>query len=467
MSIQRKLALWAALAALLPGLPLKADTEQQSDTISREEFNGLQGDLQTLRDDETRQFQRLTANTLRFVQFGGTIQTRYTFRDDGNPAYPNQLTIPLVQLTIRGSLYKDYADGHNLDFSLGLQSGSVTVPAGNANVTAFSLADANLTYAILATSDLTKPYLSVTLGQQLKIFGSEPQVTEAYKPTINPATWVANEGLQTRDIGLTFSGDFFPNADFGNNYRVALISYQLGLFNGSGQNTSTNVAKLPAGATDNSTAYTYPVADNNQDKDLYARIAFNAPVDYNHWARGLTLGFSAAQFHNPGANQGAAGNIVNGDLQSVRYGADLSYVNVPVGFTLEYIQGEDEQLTGTTPANTYLWVKQSYGGTATLFYEWGQQFVKDFVNQSRQDDYYPKTYQVFVRGDVWNPNSGGNGTGANATQNDVIIGTVGFNAWFASTTKFQFNYQARKNDIGYGSASFTSDQYLAQFQYGF
>jgi hypothetical protein len=172
--------------------------------------------------------------------------------------------------------------------------------------------------------------------------------------------------------------------------------------------------------------------------------------------RGLTLGFSGTQGHKPGSNAGAGSNIVNGDLKYVRYGGDVSYVNVPVGFTIEYVQGNDEALRGTTPANTTLYSKSSYGATATIFYEWGQQFVKDYINQSRQDDYYPQTYQLFVRSDTWNPNTGIPGF-------SVTEGTLGFNAFFASTTKLELAYQARKDE----GHNFASDQYLTQFQYGF
>jgi hypothetical protein len=436
--------------------------------VTRDEYNGLVADIQTLRDDETRQYQRLTANTLRYVQFDGTLQTRYTYRPDDNPEFPNEFSVPLATLSTTGSLYRDYAGGKNLNFQLQLSYSTsnyaaTTSAANTANTeTDFTLANAYLSYNVLPTSDPTKPFLAVTLGQQGKPYGLEPQDADNEKPTILPAIWASPAGynLSGKDIGLTVNGDFFPNEDFGNNYRVAALQYQLGLLNGNGANTSFNAALLPnvgSAATAANTKYSYPtVTTAEPDKTLYGRLAFNAPVDYNSKWRGFTAGLNVVQGHVPGSLT-YTGSAITGDLQNVQYGGDLEYVNVPVGFTAEYVQGDSQYLSYNHPSNAVsLADRQSFGATLTVFYEWGQQFIPDYINQDRADDYYPKTYQLFLRSDTWNPDTGLPG-------NSLTIFTAGFNVFFASTTKLQINYTERKLE----GQELYADQLLTQFQYGF
>jgi hypothetical protein len=466
------------------GTPADESTPSNFDEpVTRAEINGLAGDINELRDDMNFNYQRLTANTKRPVTIDGLLQTRYTFRDDGNKEYPDQFSVPFANLTALGSLYTDYASGHNLNFSLGLQYGAVGyVPVtytttANAN-TAFSLADGYLAYVILPIVDPTKPQLVVQFGQQQKPYGVEPQVADSLKPTINPANWAGPTGFNFsgRDIGLQVIGDLLPNEDFGNNYRVAAITYQAGVFNGNGANTSFNATPLagggsgspgtPGGAAYNGSTYSYGSATQDHPvKDLYGRLAFNAPVDYNNPWRGLTIGSSIYQDHtpvvlSPGAFGANPKGLPNEEAETLVYGGDVTYANVPVGFTAEYAHGEIHNLESVVghAAEAQGFVRSADGLTATLFYEFGQQFNPDYINQTKADDYYPKTYQFFVRGDYWNPNTG-LGIGPNA----VTEATAGFNAFFASTTKFQINYQARKD----GDGQLRSDQYLAQFQYGF
>jgi hypothetical protein len=99
---------------------------------------------------------------------------------------------------------------------------------------------------------------------------------------------------------------------------------------------------------------------------------------------------------------------------------------------------------------------QSRGYTVTLFYEWGEQFLKNYRNQSRNDDWWPKTYQPFLRFDSWDPNT------AIAGDHTTVL-TYGFNFFFAETTKLQLNYNVR-NDR---SQKVKQNDLLVQFQYGF
>jgi hypothetical protein len=451
--------------------------------VTRAEINGLAGDINELRDDMNFNYQRLTANTKRPVTIDGLIQTRYTI-DHDTTDYPDQFSIPFATLTAVGTLFTDYAGGHNLNFSIGLQYGAVgyvpTTATTSANA-AFALGDGYLQYVLLPIVDPTKPLLEVNFGQQQKPYGVEPQVADSLKPTINPALWAGPTGFNFsgRDIGLQVLGDLLPNVDFGNNYRIPALQYQLGVFNGNGANTSYDAILLPGGDEGpkapgtvsnpggnawNGSNYSYSsVTEAHPVKDLYGRVDWNAPVDYDSPWRGLTIGASGYQDHTPvtlAPDTSIPAWVVNEDSERDVYGGDITYANVPVGFTTEFVKGDTHNLASSLISGSHYWVRtydqESYGATATLFYEFGQQFNPDYINQTKADDYYPKTYQLFVRSDTWNPNTG-------IEANSVTEGTVGFNAFFASTTKFQINYQLRRPE----GQSFHYDETLAQFQYGF
>jgi len=63
-----------------------------------------------------------------------------------------------------------------------------------------------------------------------------------------------------------------------------------------------------------------------------------------------------------------------------RWGADLAYVNTPVGFTLEYVHGRD-LVAGSSTIKNGVGSKAGFtqvdeeGYTFTLFYNFGDQFV--------------------------------------------------------------------------------------------
>jgi hypothetical protein len=449
------LLLGLALAALVfPTTAQAADADSSGDSfISREEFNGLRADLQTLRDDWTRTYQLKTPNTTRSLSLGGTLQERYTIYEDGKT--PSFFTTPFASLTLTGNLYKDYLEGHNLDYSVGYNAAKAT------------LNDANLKYAIFSSTDTEGPQLSATLGQQLVPFGLEAQVQDNVKPTINNALFMTNYGFG-RDVGVQLKGDILANNDYGNNYRVALLQYQLAVLNGNGANTS---------------------ADTNTDKDYVGRLVLNYTGDYNSTLRGLALGasiYQGSKFNSVNAyptGQGGSVKVTNtagtvvtvpvptatpivqsGNYEVQRVGADLSYVNVPFGFTAEIIESKEQTETAVL-ANKGQKIYIARDGTlntrastVTLFYEFGEQFLTDYRNQTRSDDWWPTTYQFFVRGDLWDPNT--------LQDNDEqYVGTAGFNLFFAQTTKLQINYLAKQNEGDpYG---LHGSEWDFQFQYGF
>ncbi|WP_041972218.1 porin [Geobacter sp. OR-1] len=99
------------------------------------------------------------------------------------------------------------------------------------------------------------------------------------------------------------------------------------------------------------------------------------------------------------------------------------------------------------------------GYTFTLFYNFGDQFVNSIKTQERWDDYYPLTYQPFVRFDRWVPD-----TDARDVRTDIW--TIGFNYFFAQTTKLQVNYNITRDYRSDGGV-YNNDAFLAQFQFGF
>ncbi len=378
----------------------------QKETVTQGDLEGVRAEILTLRDQWQRTLERKTALTTRSLTLGGIVQTRYTETQDKSSK--DGFDLSFASISFKGSLRKDYEKGKNLDYLFSLATTSDFT---------FKPLDAYISYSVLPSLDLEKPYLSLYLGQQKKPFGLAPQATEAKKPTIKNAQFDSNLGLGTRDIGLVARGDLFPFVDYGFRYRVPLIEYSFGIINGAGPNRS----------------------DDNNKKDYAGRLILNAPSEYNSLLRGLSLGGS---YYNGTA-------ALTGDLRDKkRIGADLSYVHTPIGITAEYAQGEDEQINRS--------VTKSQGYTATLFYNFGQQFVRGFKAQDRYDDWYPLTYQPFVRFDSWDPNK-------NVSGDKKYIYTLGLNWFFAETTKLQFNYNLKKEETN----ETDNNEFLVQFQYGF
>lgn len=430
-----------------------AEKDPEDEPVSQGDLSGLRTELETLRDQFQSLYDKNTATTSRSLKLSGSATTKFV--DSDNPTVKEGFAVPTLNLKFTGSLLQDTEERKDINYVFGFNSGGTDLT--------LRIQDAYLSYSILPSNDVTKPYLWVNIGQQKKIFGLEATASEEYKPTINGAQFTKALSLDARDIGLVLSGDLFPHNDYGfTKYRVPAITYALGLINGSGTN----------------------VADENDNKDIFARLAFNAPVDYNNFLRGLTLGFSGYWGEKTATATSTATTSVNvpttvaGQNIAVttktttttlsnkgaknRYGADLSYVNTPIGFTLEYVRGEDLSISnesiknGTNAAPSTSKTIKSEGVTATVFYNFGEQFQKAYKDQTRYGDWYPVTYQPFLRFDQFDPD-------LDKAGNKTDVWTVGFNVFFAPTTKLQLNW----NVITGESTTPAQNEYLAQFQYGF
>lgn len=414
--------------------------------VSREELEGVRSEIATLQERLDRTYERNTAQTLRPLFITGVAQLRFTQNEkhynsgtygNGNKA-DNQsgLSLNALILNFQGNLKRDFEEGRNINylFSLVAPSG-VNTGSNNFFTNEFTVRplDAYVSKFILPSLDPERPLLNVIVGQQKKPFGLEAQAAEDKKPTILSAMSAranlsgsgdvsngANAGafpsnglnLDARDIGIVVKGDLFPKYDPGFRYRVAAVEYSIGVLNGSGPNAQ----------------------DNNGHKDISGRLVLNAPVDYSSIFRGLSVGGSYY-----------TGKSWNGtvDVDRKRWGADISYVNTPIGFTYEYVHGQD--------AN----VKKA-GSTLTVFYNYGEQFVNGYKYQDRYDDWYPTTFQPFVRFDWWDPDT-------SLAGNRIEITTIGVNWFLAQTTKLQLNY----NIVNAETYTGPKNQFLAQVQYSF
>ncbi len=402
------------------------DTSEAGGAVTQAELDGVRAEIATLRDQLTQRLDKTIANSKRSLSISGSTQTRYAASSSPNK---NGFLFNSAIISLKGFLKKDYVEGKSISYTLGLGSN-----------TSYNLqpTDAYLQYSIGQSLDIGKPYLYVQIGQQKKQFGLEATTTEDKQPAINTAQFASKLGLSQRDIGIRLYGDLFPVVDLGYNYRIPLIEYSLALYNGSGPNT----------------------ADTNLDKDIEGRIVINAPAGYYSPYRGLALGGS---FYRGKQDLYKVGTTLipngEGEGEKIRYGTDLSYVSAPLGFTAEYVIGRDEKNINpfaTTLANVTRYTTKSAGYTVTFFYEWGEQFYKNSRSQSRNDDWWPTTFQPFIRYDHWDPDTA-------VANNESNITTLGFNFFFAETTKFQLNYSLSDDK----ATKVKQNNFAAQFQFGF
>jgi hypothetical protein len=263
---------------------------------------------------------------------------------------------------------------------------------------------------------------------------------------INNALFTTKLNLARRDVGVILKGDLFTQVDYGYNYRQAALAYAFGVVNGSGPNT----------------------LDDNDNKDILARVAFTVPSDYNSYLRELRIG---ATGYWGKQNVYTSDNTLQGKGVKNRYGIDLYYNHWPFGVTYEFIRSKDATIAPASTAQKVTRVDlDSQAHTATFFLSFGEQFEAGFKNQGKYDDWWPKTYQPFFRVDIFDPDIH---TGHNRT--DIYTG--GLNIFFAETTKFQFNYNRvinwafaenppQPNPRVQANNRF-QNQVLAQFQFGF
>jgi hypothetical protein len=415
--------------------------------VTQADLDGFRSDFENYKYDRERERERETAKTARDTTVFGTVQVRYQAQDEktsaGNPAPTsdryNTFDVPTALIGFRGNLYRDYVEGKNLEYQVSL---SYAKRAGSAGSTAdFNLQDAFVRYNFLPTIDgLEGDRLTVTVGQQLLPFGIEAQAAEDLRPTINVATAPAQLGLFNRQIGAVFRGDFEPYVDYAANYRAPLFEYALGVVDGNYSN------KL----------------DDNNGKAVVARVAFTLPVDYASWLRELKLGASLYKGSRPVAN--ASGITLDGDGRKDIYGFDIYYNHAPYGATYEYWEGRTAY---ATTDNLSTDKARSVGHTLTLFYTFGDQFFNSIKTAAKFDDFWPQSIQSYYRFDYYNPNTRQDLSGVKGHGFDTVrVHTLGFNWFFAQTTKLQVgvNHYDYKNET---ASRKDYNEFQAQLQYTF
>ena len=469
-----------AAAPIAPAPPAAEHDQATRDArtpATQADVQGLRTDLENYKYEQSRTAERNRASVTRNTKIGGTVQLRGNWFNPGiaagqaNGATGGNTTpqatgrhtsfdVPAVTMSFTGNLYRDYAEGKNLTYQLGFTtasnfagspssaaSASRTLGTSSSGGSQFNLTNANLAYSFEPTNGGAEDRKgTLTFGQQQVPFGLEAQTTEEIRPVITSALFTAAlSGINARQIGLIYRGDAFVDVDWTNNYRVALLEYAAGIVNGSGPNKS----------------------DNNGRKDILGRAAFTVPADYNSWLRELKFGVSIYEGFNNLVN--TTSNAVVQVGKSRRTGFDINYTHLPYSIAYEFAQGVDEAFISSAASATDAtptFRKKSRGQYINFGYTWGEQFLASEKTLAKYDDYWPKSYQVFLRFDEFDAD-----TRAEIVGDKTRITTWGLNAFFAETTKLQVNYLIQHNDLPASGA--TADRpakqhgIQLQFQYGF
>ena len=426
-----------------------------AEIATSDDINGLKSALEDYKYDQSRSREYKTAISTRGVTIGGTLTGIYSRSTDPAIATSNRPAgtkatdtfSANASLSFKGRLYRDYTEGKNLDYALGLAFSSAKFANGAANTntptqgdSVVKVTDLYLQYSLARNlGGLEDPKLTVTFGQQKIPFGLEAQVSDELKPTVSPAQFLgatALSQLNKRQIGVIVRGDFAPTVDLTTNYRSPLVEYAFGVINGNGENT----------------------ADDNTRKDWLGRVAFTVPADFTSIFRELKFGASYYSGWNVLTNN--AQTVLKDNARSTRRGIDVYYNHNPFGVTYERVSGHDEAVLTAAQTHSNTRPIDSLGQVATVFYNFGDiaQWSNNLKNVGKFDDYWPTTSQVYFRFDKWDPNT--------AVSNDQIIkNTLGYNIFFAETTKFQVGLTRTSFEGPVARRPFVD--LTAQFQYGF
>lgn len=476
----------AAPAPAAAATPEGADQEtiDAATPATQADIKGIRADFENYKYETARTLERKVPSVTRNTLFGGTIAARYSYYDhasqpgvsnsSGAAAFNSNLPgqerrngfdIPMATFTAQGQLYRDYKEGRNLSYKLGFSyasnfggnatsstSGVNTLGQAASSGSQWNVTDAFLQYSLAATNaGPEEPVRTLTLGQQQIPFGLEAQVGDEVRPVINSAQFLSGfSNIGSRQIGLIFRGDDQTYVDYTSNYRAPFITYAVGIVNGNGPNKS----------------------DNNNAKDYIGRIQITPDFDYTSWFRQVQIGASVYKGENSLGSYTAStgsGAKTNVSGRSDRYGLDLNYTHFPYSVAYEYVLGKDyTPAAGLVPAFN----KIGKGQYVNFAYTWGEQFLNSSKQQGKFDDYWPLSYQAFLRYDVFDADTRNNKAFASSLGDKQWVTTLGLNAYFAETTKLQFNLvhthnQAPANGVYTLARPQSVNAFLTQFQFGF
>lgn len=212
------------------------------------------------------------------------------------------------------------------------------------------------------------------------------------------------------------------------------MTYALGFFNGNGPNK----------------------ADNNSARDWIGRVAFTLPVDYTSWLRQLQIGatyYKRSQTYAPNAS--FVGRKGDNDIT----GLDINWTHLPFSIAYEWARGKKDILpTATNPDGQ----QRGVGQYINFGYTFGEQFLASSRNQGKFDDFWPTSFQAFLRVDTFDPNDS-----AKSIKDRQFRNTLGLNVFFAETTRLQINYFKDRNQAGTSAQPKRANGLQAQFVAGF
>ncbi len=436
----------AAVAAVTTTEGESQESIDARTAASKADIQGLRTDLENYKYDNARQLERNVPSVVRNTKIGGGVTLQY---NTNNPAASasagssgggatearnNGFAAPAVSLNLTGTLYRDYAEGKNLTYRFGVASNNATSLTNGSTVSGSSatasttttvangnsflnVQDAYVRYSFLSASGNPEdPLGTITVGQQAVPFGLDPQALDPeVRPVINSSQLTTGLGLG-RQVGIVVSGDYDPYVDFTNNYRAPLLAYSFGVFDGNGTNR----------------------ADNNNHKDFVGRLVYTLPVDYASWLRQIQVGTS---YYHGQTSLNSSTNTVTASAATKtgsndRTGFDINWTHLPYSISYEWANIKKTVLTGGDADGKL----RSTGQYINFGYTWGEQFLNSSKSQGKFDDYWPLSYQAFVRFDEYDANRN------DAVKNDKSwVRTVGVNIFFAETSTLRINHVHQTN----------------------
>ena len=350
----------------------------QRKLVTREEADSLRADAalkQQEADAKRKSFPIVAGKT---IQLSGFTQMRYQNLEEKGKK--SGFDIRRARLDLKGTISPYFGYRFQPDF------------AGTSTGAFAKLLDA---YAEVKLAD----YFNLTIGQQKVALSYENQVSDNKYESIDRSQVV--EALVARskdvignhngrDIGVQASGSLFKIGD------RPLADYQVGVYNGAGINVS---------------------ADNNQSKDVAARVIF-------HPVAGLDLGGS---YYN-----GVGYYLVNATDKTARnkgrsrWGTELSYEWQNVSIRSEYLQGKDNVIT-----------KAGYYVQAAYFL-------------------IPQKFQAVVKYDNYDPDK-------DVSNNATTLYTIGLNYNFNANARIQGAYTFKEEQ----GPKISNNYAVFQFQIGF
>ncbi len=320
--------------------------------VNKEYVTGA--DLDALKDLLDEQIRKSVA-AKGLINFSGTGTLGfYNYQTENKQDY---FGLSGAGLTLSGNLREDPVKDGDLKYRVSFRYSGVSPSAS-------VLTDVFLNWNLLSGKvDLEPAFtLNLTLGQFLVPFGSDNLATEDKIPTVNKAQYLSSLGI-SRDLGLYADGGIINGFDSASNITTPLVSYTLGVINGSRSNK----------------------VDDNERKDFIGRIIIAPVKEYFSVFRGLKFGGSYYSGHAGAQN-----------TKKERIGAEFEWLKKPILITAEYVEGKDGAIAKGASVET---ITKSQGIVGTLF--WTTEALPEFQPLFRFDRFDPDKDKINNRKDIY------------------------------------------------------------------